>query len=87
MKIEESINTLNSAIDVVDRKIVDLISERLSYAKIISKLKQSNNLPIEDINRENEVLNRVAQQSQLSPYITEDFIKNLFKQIMDFTKD
>lgn len=87
MKIEESINTLNSAIDVVDRKIVDLISERLSYAKIISKLKQSNNLPIEDINRENEVLNRVVQQSQLSPYITEDFIKNLFKQIMDFTKD
>lgn len=50
-------------------------------------LKKNNNLPIEDTNREADVLDKVAQQSHLNPYITEDFIKNLFKQIMDFTKE
>lgn len=86
MQTNAAISILRNNIDNVDRQIVNLIGERLGYAKILSNIKKNNNLNVEDINRENEVISKVIVQSKLNPHISEDFITNIFKQIISYTK-
>lgn len=47
-------------IDAIDASVVDLLNRRASLAREISGLKLSAGLPIADVSRENDVLDRVA---------------------------
>ena len=75
-----NIRETRKRIDNIDRKIIDLISKRLYLLKYILKHKIDNNLPIQDKNREKEVLvDRIKRSSKLG--INRNFIKPLFLSI------
>ncbi len=58
MKIDE----VRAQIDEMDDQIVDLFLKRLQLCKIIGDLKRTNNLPIFNELREQEILNKVTKK-------------------------
>ena len=70
-----------SRIDEIDRKLVELLNERSRCALEIGKLKQAENLPLYQPEREEEVLQN-AEQSNPGP-LTDGAIRRLFERIID----
>lgn len=73
-------------IDSIDRKIVSLLSKRLSIAKNLKKIKKQQNLKITDRAREREVIENaraMAKQHDIEP----EFAEELFKKIIKYTRE
>ena len=51
---------IRAEIDALDNQIAKLLIDRFALAKEIGNVKKANGLSIKDLNRENEVLQRVA---------------------------
>ena len=56
------INEIRTQIDAIDDQIGDLFSKRLQLCRIIGDLKRTNNLPIFNELREQEILNKVSKK-------------------------
>lgn len=54
------INELRTSIDDIDKKLVELLCERMEVAAEIGKYKRANNLPVYDPARERALFDRVA---------------------------
>ena len=52
------INKSRELIDNIDNKLQELFEERMAIVKDIAQYKKGNNLPIEDTNREKEMIER-----------------------------
>lgn len=65
-------------IDRVDKEIIFLIKRRLQLSKKIAKFKLEKELPIQDHNRESEILRNVVSQAKLME-ISESFTRRLFE--------
>ncbi len=78
-----SLSSLRKQIDKIDSEILELFLERLDVCREIAKIKESNNIPIENIARENEILENIKSLSG------EDFIysRALFEKIFSICKD
>lgn len=72
-------------IDVIDSKIVGLISQRLKIAKKIGKYKKSKGLKIPDRKREREVIRHVRNKAK-GENIDGKFIGSLFRDIIRYTR-
>ena len=72
-------------IDRVDKEILFLIKRRFQLSKKIAKYKLEKDLPVEDSDRESEVLHNVAAQAKLME-ISESFIRRLFEAILTESK-
>lgn len=73
-------------IDIIDRKIVSLLSKRLSAAKNLKKIKKQQNLKITSRAREREVIENaraMAKQHDIEP----EFAEELFKKIIKYTRE
>ena len=70
-----------SRIDEIDRKLVELLNERSRCALEIGKLKQAQNLPLYQPDREREVLEN-AERANPGP-LTDGAIRRLFERIID----
>ena len=68
-------------IDRVDKEILFLIKRRFQLAKKIAKYKMENELPVQDQDRESEVLKNVTGQGKLMEF-SESFIRRLFELIL-----
>ena len=68
-------------IDEIDRKLVELLNERSRCALEIGKLKQAENIPLYQPEREKEVLEN-AERTNAGP-LTDPAIRRLFERIID----
>ena len=68
-------------IDELDRKLVELLNERSQCALEIGKLKQQQNLPLYQPDREKEVLLN-AEKNNRGP-LSDAAIRRLFERIID----
>lgn len=68
-KLEEA----RSIINEIDKSIVELFEKRIEVVNEVIEYKKENSLPIEDSNREEELLNKnlgYLKNKELTPYYT-----------------
>jgi chorismate mutase len=68
-------------IDEIDKRLVELLNERSRCALEIGKIKQAENIPLYQPERENEVLAN-AEANNPGP-LTDAAIRRLFERIID----
>jgi chorismate mutase len=68
-------------IDELDKKLVELLNERSRCALEVGKIKQTENLPLYQPDREREVLEN-AERNNPGP-LTNAAIRRLFERIID----
>ena len=68
-------------IDEIDRQLVDLLNQRSRCALEIGKIKEAENLPLYQPDREREVLEN-AERINSGP-LTDAAIRRLFERIID----
>jgi len=71
-------------IDEIDQQILRLLAQRAEIANQILNLKKASGLPIEDPERENEILEKLTNNN-LGP-LDCDSIKRIFSQIISEIK-
>lgn len=71
------INEIRAQIDSIDDQIVDLFSKRLQLCRIIGDFKKTNNLPIFNELREQEILNKVSRKDSDNS----EYIRQLYNEI------
>jgi chorismate mutase len=76
-----SLSDWRRRIDDIDRKLVALLNERSHCALEIGKLKQAQNLPLYQPDREREVLEN-AERANPGP-LSDAAIRRLFERIID----
>ena len=77
------INELRTKLDLIDDKISDLISERVKTARKIVEIKGRNDMPKDDLSRENAIVKRI---SELHPE-NADLLKEIYGRIFDWVKN
>jgi len=75
------IESIRQELDVIEDKLVALLNERAKYVIEIGKIKHKQGLPITDLQREEIILNRVAEKNQ-GP-VSDEFVKEIFKKIIE----
>jgi len=78
-----SIQIYRSKIDKIDNDILNLLESRKIYSKLISKIKAKNNQPLIDLEREEEIINRLKSQKNK---LKQEQIENIFKMIISECK-
>ena len=53
-----------TAIDVLDAELVRLLNHRAQIASTLATVKQSSGVPVQDLRREQQILERICQQNQ-----------------------
>lgn len=77
------LDLLRTKIDDIDEKIVKLLKERLSVAEEIGKEKKRQSLPIENLARETEILDKVSSEF---PKEVEKEVKEVYQTIFTLSK-
>ena len=78
-----------NAINQADEEMAKLFEKRMEAVRIIAKYKKENNLPIEDKNREDEVIKRNSsriQSDEIRRYYV-DFIDKTIELSKEFQLD
>lgn len=74
-----NLNCVREQIDSVDKKLVDLIGQRLAYVKQAGVIKKGK--PVHDTGREKQILTKVRDQAKEAGY-PEQPLLNIFKSIL-----
>jgi len=74
------IEALRQKLDLIEDKLISLLNERAKYVLEIGKIKHEKGLPIEDLKRENLILNRVVEKNP-GP-VSNEFVKDIFEKII-----
>lgn len=77
--MSKNINEIRMEIDDLDKRIKELFLMRMSLSKDVAEYKHSNNLPIEDLIRENEII--LKNSSNIDPDLKKyyiDFCREIF---------
>ena len=77
------IKDLRAELDLLDDRISDLISERIKTARKIVEIKGRNDMPKDDLSRENAIVKRI---SELHPE-NSDLLKEIYGRIFDWVKN
>ena len=77
------IEDLRTKIDGIDERLLTLIEERVEIAEKIGRVKRKKGLPIEDSERETEILGRLTGKTKLK----KDFVRKLFSHIIEYSKE
>ena len=75
---------LRENINEIDKKIIDLIKERMEISVKIGKYKSENNLSILNNNREKEVIENLKNYNDNK--LDNKFIERVWLQIMGYSK-
>ena len=81
--MNNEINELRAKLDLLDDRISDLISERVKMARKIVEIKGRNDMPKDDLSRENAIVKRI---SELHPE-NSDLLKEIYGRIFDWVKN
>jgi len=85
MNPSKKINKLRKEIDRIDQDLIALLKNRLSIAKEIGRVKASNSLSIDDIDRENKIIKNLSIKANND--LKEEDISNIFKLIFSISKN
>lgn len=78
------ISDLRKEIDSIDAKMIDLFVSRMNVVRSIGELKKQSNIPVTDVSREAEVIEKAV--SSVPPELTGYAVK-FMKSVMDISKD
>ena len=81
----KNINQIRKKIDSIDRKIIMLLSKRFKLVKKIGHFKNLADLPLDNEQRENEILETIGNIID-NPNV-EDKIKTIYKIIFKLSKE
>ncbi|MCL2086742.1 MAG: chorismate mutase [Oscillospiraceae bacterium] len=80
MKLER----IREEIDEIDNKILLLFKERLEKTDEVARYKQKNNLPILNVEREKQIIDRICGECNEH---TKDYAARLFDTLFDISRD
>lgn len=75
-----SLEQQRKAIDLLDAELVRLLNHRAQIASTLAGIKQSTGLPIYDLQREQQILERICRQNQ-GP-LNSDALISIFRSIL-----
>ncbi|MDX1740061.1 MAG: bifunctional 3-deoxy-7-phosphoheptulonate synthase/chorismate mutase [Rhodothermales bacterium] len=78
----EALNNLRDRLDEVDRRLVEILADRLAVVQEVASLKADHSARVRDLPRESEILERIsgyAREAGLNDY----FVTSLFQKIID----
>ncbi|WP_455278706.1 chorismate mutase [[Eubacterium] cellulosolvens] len=78
----EKLNDHRNEIDLIDEKLLQLLEKRLAIVKKIAVLKDRENLPIRDPDREASILKNIAVKAEnigLDPELAKRFFRSLIE--------
>lgn len=83
-----NLDELRKQIDEIDQKMMNLFKDRMLVSKMIGEFKKTNNLPVLDQNREQEILNqrRVELNDDHLWPLYQSFIKEIMKLSKEYQK-
>ena len=61
--MDKQILELRQQIDDLDEEIIQLLKKRMGISKEVGKLKEKLDIPVEDKNREDEIIDRLTKQT------------------------
>ncbi|HID20729.1 MAG TPA: hypothetical protein EYP28_07350 [Methanophagales archaeon] len=87
---EEKLEEIRKRIDEIDATIVDLLSKRMAYAKLVKDLKVRMNMPIKDGRREEEVIEKWCEHARRNRRggeydLSEEMMKRMAVLIIEYT--
>jgi len=81
MNLEE----LRKQIDEIDKEMMVLFKKRMSVSKQIGEYKRVNNVPILDVAREIEIMNK--KKKELNDELLWPYYESFIKEVMSLSKD
>ena len=84
MHSKEKINVLRNKIDLLDEQMLDLLVQRFSVSREIGEIKASGGINIGDRNREQEIIDRLAEK--LEGKLERNDIAAIFRPIYHISK-
>ena len=82
--MDKRILELRKQIDILDEEIILLLKNRMKISKEVGKLKEKLNIPVEDKNRESEIIDRLIQQAGRN--LSEEQLLRIFKAVFKSSK-
>ncbi len=78
-----TLQELRQEIDNLDHEVIALIQKRMTLTNKVQALKTKNQLPVEDLQRENQILNSLSAQF---PEVPSGLISDIYKVIFKYSK-
>ncbi len=78
----KSLNTIRKEINQIDQQIIDLLKARYSLLESVLEDKIRREEPVENLQREDEVLGKIREEPELYHY----YLKETYKKIMELSK-
>ena len=83
------LDNLRVKINSIDNELIKLLNERMNISIEIGKYKKSKNMKVFDKEREESLVNKLIEinNKTIDKKIDEEFIKDLWDKIMNFSKN
>lgn len=78
----ENLEQIRKQIDAIDNQLIELFKQRMDCAKAVGNYKKANNIPILNLQREQEILNEVEAKGEPYGYSA----KLLYSNIMELSR-
>ena len=82
--MDKRILELRKMIDKLDEKIIQLLKKRMNVSKDVGRLKEELHIPVEDITREKEIIERLTQKAGRS--LSEEQLIRIFTAVFKSSK-
>ena len=82
--MDKRIIQLRQKIDDFDEEIIQLLKKRMRISKEVGKLKEELHIPIEDLTREKEIIERLTQQAGRN--LSEEQLIRIFTAVFKSSK-
>ena len=82
--MDKRILELRQQIDDLDEEIIQLLKKRMGISKEVGKLKEKLDIPVEDKNRENEIIDRLTKQASIN--LSEEQLIRIFTAVFKSSK-
>lgn len=79
----EDLKILRDKTDKIDDEIVTLLLKRMACSKVIGEVKKSLSVPVTDLKREDEIINRLTLNKKESEA---ELIKDVYNLIFAYSK-
>lgn len=81
----DELQILRTKIDKIDAKMIELFEQRMEIVSQVGRLKQKNQLPVLQTDREREVLERAAKHLKKKEY--HESVEKLMIYLMQLSRD
>ena len=82
--MDKQILELRQQIDDLDEEIIQLLKKRMGISKEVGELKEKLDIPVEDKNREDEIIDRLTKQAGSN--LSEEQLIRIFTAVFKSSK-